>query len=298
MASSVRLVARTLHLFFSDFSSTNKTAAKVPIATRLTAIYLIIFLSMLILSLLERSLSAHRLNRGLNEDPLLGHLRQRLSRLLGILKHLFSRIERGRVGRPFVVGEVLPEKFLETLVIADGAALFHLAHGERERLERAVRIGDVHEPDCTGVFERIPESHQAQDDLKLQTRDHEDVCPESRLAGNPGFVVIGVGVAPGIVRDLYVPTECPIAFVTRGFPGQHVQYFRNRGFTPHAAEDRGNVLAQGIAVHQRSSLETVSGRNDQVRTACKKRGVESLFEGRHPAVGIDTGHVARELLDF
>ena len=38
------------------------------------------------------------------------------------------------------------------------------------------------------------------------------------------------------MRDLYVPAECPIAFVAGGLARNDIDDLRNRRFTPYAAE--------------------------------------------------------------
>src|SRR5437879_3446991 len=60
----------------------------------------------------------------LDKDPPLGHLCQRPTRFLGILIHPFCGVELERL-RALSIPEVRPEKFLQTALVADGAALFY-----------------------------------------------------------------------------------------------------------------------------------------------------------------------------
>src|SRR5713226_227176 len=116
------------------------------------------------------------------------------------------------------------------------------------------------------INELRPQPQQPQAELKTETRDHQDLRPESGLTRHFVIVEVWIRVFTGVGRQFLgrsFPERCETV-VTRGLAGDDIVELPDAGRAPHARIDGGHLGVERINIDQRLALKAVDRGNEEI----------------------------------
>src|SRR5207245_8758611 len=142
-----------------------------------------------------------------------------------------------------------------------------LAKSNGQKLEWRVEVGHIEEPQITELVDELrPQPQKPQAELKTQTRDNQDLCPETGPAWHLRIVEVGIRVFTGISRQFLgggSPKRCETV-VARGLAGKDIVELPDASRAPHARINCGHLSAERIDIDQRLALEAIDRRDDEI----------------------------------